>query len=272
MDTIHVADGTLATLALGAGDAVVLIHGLVSGSMASWYFAVGQPLAATQRVLMYDQRGHGSSPVAAHGYDLESQTADLAQVLAHYGLDEAAQVDLVGHSMGALIALHFAQRYPHRVRRLVLVDAPIPANQHILPSLLAMSSKNALEQHIDHQHQPKLLGRRRTRVFERLSALMFESSLIADVAAMGAPDVAGLATVVMPTLLIYGRHSPCIDAAAFLESALPDAHLTLLDCGHYLIEETPTELLAALRGFMTAPAAADADAPQTDADGPTLNV
>jgi pimeloyl-ACP methyl ester carboxylesterase len=270
METIRVADSTLASLALGAGDDVVLIHGLISASMASWYFAVGQPLSATRRVLMYDQRGHGSSPVAASGYDLDSQAADLAQVLAHYGAN--GPVDLVGHSMGALIALHFAQRFPHRVRRLVLVDAPLPANVHILPSLLAMSSKTALEQHIDHQHQPKLLGRRRTRVFERLSALIFGSSLIADVAAMGLPDRAGLATVIMPTLLIYGQSSPCLDAAAILESALPDVRSTLLACGHYIIEEAPVELLAAIGGFLSGPTPADSDADRPDLKGPALNV
>jgi pimeloyl-ACP methyl ester carboxylesterase len=250
VESIQVADCTLASLALGEGDPVVLVHGLVSGSMASWYFAVGQPLSATHRVLMYDQRGHGGSAVTAGGYDLESQAADLTRVLAHYGVDDSAPVDLVGHSMGALIALHFAQRFPHRVRRLILVDAPIPANRHVLPSLLAMSSKGAIEAHIDQQHQPKLLGRRRTRVFERLSALVFQTSLIADVSGMGTPDLAGLATVVMPTLLIYGRRSPCVDAATLLESALPDARLAVLDCGHYLLEEAPAEVFDAIRQFL----------------------
>ena len=110
---------------LGGGAPVVLIHGLVIGNLATWFFGVAPLLARHRSVLLYDQRGHGLSAAAESGYDLASGSADLASLLdAVEGF--AHEVDVVGHSWGGTLALRFAIDRPERVRRVVVLDAPLP--------------------------------------------------------------------------------------------------------------------------------------------------
>ena len=65
---------------LGSGAPVVLIHGLVIGNLATWFFGVAPLLARRRSVLLYDQRGHGLSAPAENGFDLTTSSADLAAI------------------------------------------------------------------------------------------------------------------------------------------------------------------------------------------------
>ncbi len=253
MDLISVPGAELATLAIGPHDApaVVMLHGLVSGNMASWYSTIASPLAADRRVVLYDQRGHGGSSLPASGFGLDRQTADLRAVLDHHGL-AAQPVDVVGHSMGALIALRFALRHPSAVRRLVLVDAPMPARDYVAPSLLGVRTPETLAAYLDAELKG-LSGRRRERQQRRLAALLFESTMVSDVLAMDAEPAAALAALRRPVLLVYGRRSPCFAAGEALAAVLPDAHLETLDCGHYIPEEAPQALRTVLSRFLADP-------------------
>src|SRR5262249_25639953 len=95
------------TQELGAGErpSVVMLHGLLIGSLASWYFTAAPALAERRRVLLYDLRGHGRSERTADGYDVATMASDLAELAAPF---DARPIDLVGHSFGALVALRFA--------------------------------------------------------------------------------------------------------------------------------------------------------------------
>jgi pimeloyl-ACP methyl ester carboxylesterase len=256
MDLIDVDGAQLSALALGpaGAPAVVMLHGLVSGNMASWYSAIASPLAVERRVLIYDQRGHGGSSLPASGFDLDQQARDLQAVLAFYGLG-TTPVDVVGHSMGALIALHYALGQPERLRRLVLVDAPMPACDYVAPSLAGVRSREALADYIDNHLAAAagLKGRRRERLHQRLAALFFESTLMQDVQAMSAEPDAALAALALPVLLIYGRRSPCLAAGQHLARTLPQAELSLVEGGHYLPEEAPEALREQLQRFLAIP-------------------
>lgn len=104
----------------GAGHStIVFLHGL-AGSSASW----GKPfrqLAPQHRVLLVDVLGFGHSPKPVMGYTLPDHIAALEATLEHQGVDKLC---LVGHSMGALLALAFAAQYPNRVKLLVLMALP----------------------------------------------------------------------------------------------------------------------------------------------------
>lgn len=249
MDSIQRPDATLSSISLGQGAPLLMLHGLANGNMATWFSAFASPLSAQRQVLLYDQRGHGGSTLPKCGFDLGTQTDDLQAVLDHYGCG-AQPVDLVGHSMGALVALHQALRWPERVRRLVLVDAPMPAREFVAPSLLGAHTPEALAQYIDSHLGVGLSGRRKERLQQRLAALFFDSSLVQDVLAMAAEPDAALQALKVPTLLVYGRHSPCVAAGRHLARTLPLAELVLLDCGHYIPEEAPAALRAELERFL----------------------
>jgi len=99
-----------AFLEWGEGPPVVCLHG-IGGAAHLWQAtAAGLP---GRRLLAWNQPGYGGTPL------LEPLSFPaLADALA--AQLEAPQVDLVGHSMGGMIAMEFCLRHPGRVRRLVL--------------------------------------------------------------------------------------------------------------------------------------------------------
>lgn len=250
MHLIPVRDGVICSVVLGREDAppVVMIHGLVFGNMATWYSSLGAPLARHHRVMLYDQRGHGSSPVSATGYSVDTQVEDLQAVLAYHGV-AAKQVDIVGHSMGAVVALHFALNFPKQVRRLVLVDAPLPLEQHVLPDLMNVTSPEVLASYVE-VNRGKLKGRRLDRLHQRLKRLFFHSTLVADLRESHSLPRGKIEQLIVPTLLVYGRHSHCLESAWLLQQILPQANLALLECGHYVVEDEPDALRQLVIAFL----------------------
>lgn len=251
MNNILVNGAELSSMSLGQGPAVVMLHGLAIGNMASWFSPVALPLSTSRKVVLYDQRGHGDSSFASAGFDLDSQIQDLQAVMSYHGLDHEP-VDLVGHSMGALIALHYALHHPRRVRRLVLVDAPMPACHYIAPSLIGVQSREELLMWIEQELAVArgLTGRRRERLQKRLTALLFETTLRHDVMNMQSEPDTALRALDIPVTLIYGQRSPCFAAAQHLSRTLPQVRLLALDCGHYIPEEAPVELRALLEDIL----------------------
>ena len=62
---------------LGSGPPLVMLHGLLVGSLATWYFTAAPALAARGHVVLYDLRGHGLSERAPSGYDVATQIEAL---------------------------------------------------------------------------------------------------------------------------------------------------------------------------------------------------
>lgn len=102
----------------GTGPALVLIHG-VGLSGAVWGPQVAD-FARDHSVVTYDMLGHGNSALPPEHPRLADYAAQLATLLDHLGIARAA---IVGHSMGALVALEFALSHPERVSRLVALNA-----------------------------------------------------------------------------------------------------------------------------------------------------
>ena len=112
----------------GSGPDVVLIHGL-TGDLSIWFLSRTIPvLAQTHRVTAYDLRGHGYTDAPAEGYTSLDHARDLIGLLDVLGIDRAR---LVGHSFGAVIAVHAAVIAPERVEALVLSDPYFPALRHL---------------------------------------------------------------------------------------------------------------------------------------------
>lgn len=103
-----------------ADPAVVLLHGWM-GTSHTWRKLA--PLLAQDRfVIVPDMRGFAGSDKPAQGYDAVTLAADVAGVLDHFGKTE---VQVVGHDMGALVALVFAGTYPDRAQSLTYLDEPL---------------------------------------------------------------------------------------------------------------------------------------------------
>ncbi len=239
---LHVQD-------LGSGSPVVMLHGLLVGSLATWYFTCAPSLARKHRVVLYDLRGHGMSERTPSGYDVQTMTEDLRAIV---DACTSGPVSLVGHSFGALVALRFALDTPGRVAKLALVDAPLPPSQ--------FNEFNAfLERPVDQMLDalPVVLrdalerrGRQARRFLESMIFLSQHSSLFADLRAE--PDIADdvLAEIACPTLAVYGSSSSCRPVGDRLMRVVPSLQLVQLDGGHFLPLEVPGPLTDVLERFL----------------------
>jgi len=214
---------------VGAGEALVLVHGL-SGSWR-WWEPVLEPLAERRRVHLLDLPRLGRRLPAAE------LTGWLGRWLEMAELDG---VDLVGHSLGGLIAAELAAEQPHRVHRLALVaPAGIPCGNTVL-------SRGA-----------RLLGtlydvQGRLPTIARDAIRAGPVSLIRGAVFASHRDLSvELASVQARTLLIWGeddRLLPARIAAEWLR-VLPGSQLVRLRCGHVPMWEAPGELASHLLEF-----------------------
>lgn len=101
---------------------VVLLHGLASNQTRWSEFVEHTALKQNWKLLRPDLRGHGES-FSRSSLSMEAWVADLAELLDAERADTAV---LIGHSLGAHVALRFTARYPARVRGLVLIDPAFP--------------------------------------------------------------------------------------------------------------------------------------------------
>lgn len=112
--TLHVRVG-------GAGPAVLLIHGY--GDTGDMWAPLAAKLIRDHTVIIPDLRGMGLSAAATDGFTKKNEARDLAGVLDQL---DVRRVDVVGHDIGNMVAFAFAEAYPDRTTRLVMMDAPVP--------------------------------------------------------------------------------------------------------------------------------------------------
>ncbi|MGB6285739.1 MAG: alpha/beta hydrolase [Xanthobacteraceae bacterium] len=105
----------------GGGLAVVLLHGY--GETGDMWAPLATQLARDHLVIVPDLRGLGLSSRPAGGYDKKNQAEDVAGVLGSLKIDK---VDLVTHDIGNMVGYAFAAQHPERVRKFVIIDAPLP--------------------------------------------------------------------------------------------------------------------------------------------------
>lgn len=99
---------------------VLLVHGVTSSHLAFAFLVERLPGV---RIIAPDLRGRGASNGVTGPAGMAAHAADLAATLDRLGV---ARTAVVGHSMGAFVSVVFADLYPQRVSRLVLVDGGLP--------------------------------------------------------------------------------------------------------------------------------------------------
>lgn len=120
----------------GSGKVLILLHGFLGSSS---YWRKLQPLLtrAGYRVITIDLLGFGHAPKPGNiKYDYKDHINYVKTAIDDLSLP--AQFTLIGHSMGALIAMRFAKEYDSRVSALILLHPPLyTSRQQAYSTLLA---------------------------------------------------------------------------------------------------------------------------------------
>ena len=239
---------------LGRGDrTVVFIHGLVMDNLSSWYFTVANPAARRTDVILYDLRGHGLSERPATGYTTGDMVADLAALVDELEVDRP--VALVGNSFGGMLALAFARAFPHRVDRIVLVDAHVGGRGFGAEMVATLSLTGEERDRKIAEHFAAWLGRhsarKRTRLADAAEGLVRGTTLVDDLGRTPPVTVGDLAAIHAPVLALYGERSDIVGRCAPLLAGLKSCAVELVPgCTHSLLWEATDEVRRRTLAFL----------------------
>lgn len=104
----------------GPGETMLLVPGITSPAI-TWGF-VAERLAARFDVHVLDVRGRGLSQAGDLDYSLDAMAGDVLAIIETMGFEKPV---ILGHSMGARIAIRAAHRKPGLIGSLVLADPPV---------------------------------------------------------------------------------------------------------------------------------------------------
>ncbi|WP_331767040.1 alpha/beta hydrolase [Embleya sp. NBC_00896] len=205
------------------GPPLVLLHAL--GEDATHWTEISAAFAAHWRVYALDLRGHGRSDWPGD-YSVESMRDDVLGVLDALGL---RRVDLIGHSLGGLVAYLFAQEHPERVGRLVLEDVSVPEPRKPVAPV-----------------RPE-------------GELTFDWDMVVAIRKqIDTPDPAWsdrLDRITAPTLVVAGGSASHIPQHRVVEwtRRLPDARVVTIPAGHLVHAAEPTAFIEVVLAFLTPP-------------------
>jgi pimeloyl-ACP methyl ester carboxylesterase len=239
---------------------VVLLHGV--GSRGQSWWPVIDPLAARFHLYQLDLRGHGASGKPSAGYQMAHYAADLDAALAVLDL---AEPRIMGHSLGALVALFWASEHPSRAAALVVEDPSLRVPPDIVEAfdgwqqLAALTPSHAAAWY--RQEYPAWSDadclRRAETITSTAAGVFAELRAEAQEAlARGTTDrMHILSGVQSPTLLLYGSLelgsmvAPA-DAERFVQIMPRGRALQIPGAGHSLHREASDAFLEAAIPFL----------------------
>jgi pimeloyl-ACP methyl ester carboxylesterase len=211
----------------GGGSVVVLLHAL--GQNRQVWAGVAEALARGHRVYSIDLRGHGESD-RCPDYSLEAMRDDVLALLDELGIK---QVDLIGHSLGGVVAWLVTEEQPERVGHLVVEDSPPPR-----PDMAQVRLK-------DRPQGP----------------VQFDWAAIEGVVAqLNAPDPAWwelLPSVPTPVLLLAGGAASHVPQQLIHEAAcrVPRAEHVTIPVGHNIHRDAQETFVKVVTAFLAQPPA-----------------
>ncbi|MBS7232811.1 alpha/beta hydrolase [Flavobacterium psychroterrae] len=109
----------------GKGTAIVLLHGFLENKKM-WKEYVDL-FSENYRVITIDLLGHGESDCLGYVHSMEDNANAVHEVLDHLKIEKAI---ILGHSMGGYVGLAFAELFPKKINKLVLLNSSSKADSH----------------------------------------------------------------------------------------------------------------------------------------------
>ncbi len=273
----YIDTGELRLHAVIGGDGPPLL--LVHGWPQTWYaWRLLMPaLARDFQVIAVDQRGIGLSDKPQSGYDTGTLANDLVALMDALGHQRFA---LVGCDTGMLISYALAADHPDRLDRLVVGEAPLPGVSPPTPLILPPQFNDRLWHiafnQLDKVNEQLVTGREDIFFGAEFSASAGKKKLPDDavryyVDRLASPEALHgtfqlyrafpttmaqneqrkTRRLTLPVLAIGGAESSGEMVGDTMKLTADDVQtLVIPDCGHWLAEQAPEEMLAALTTFL----------------------
>src|SRR5215216_6983538 len=261
MTLAHINDIQMAYTDTGIGRPVVLIHGYPF-NRTLWNEQVSA-LSNSYRVIAPDLRGFGESDASEGPATMNQLAQDIALLLDHLGV---ARATIAGLSMGGYVALAFYERFPSRVRALVLADTRAQADTEEAKQTRAQQAEKALSEGI-----AGIAGAILTKLLtpETVSKRPEIVKFVRDMMLKTKPEGAAAALrgmaeredqtellpkISVPTLIVVGTEdaiTPVADSEN-MHHAIGGSRLVVLDhAGHVSNVERPQQFNDALLHFLS---------------------
>jgi pimeloyl-ACP methyl ester carboxylesterase len=271
---IETTSGPVSIFTAGAGEPVVLIHGL--GATKGSFLPTAVALSGSFRTIALDLPGFGDSykPITA-SYHPPFFARAVVELLDGLGVRRA---HMIGNSMGGRVALELGLRHPERVGRLALLApslawrrerpwaplvrvlrpeigllqiAPRWVVEGIVHRIIPVADSNWVHAGVDEFLRTYLTPRGRVAFYAAARQIYLEEP-------HGAKGFwTRLATLAPPALFVWGKRDGLVPVAfaAHVKRTLPSARHLVLDCGHVPQLERPAQTHAAIDAFFKAAAA-----------------
>ena len=243
----------------GPPDAPVLVLSHALGlSLAMWNPQL-ERLSKVFRVVRYDHRGHGGSPVPAGPYTIEVLGRDLIHLLDRLGLN---RVSFCGLSLGGMVGMWVASNVPERIDRLVLCCT---AARMLRPDDFAARARAVCERGID-AIADSLIGRWFTPAFAashpdtiaRIRAMLLSTpreGYAGGCEAIAQMDLRDdLPRIKAPTLVLAAEHDQSTppELSRQIAERIPGAEVVLIpDAAHIANVEQPAAITGHMLGHVT---------------------
>ncbi len=246
----------------GDGTPFVFLHGFPL-SHVMWKHQRTE-FRSTHQVVIPDLRGFGKTVAAADAVALADHADDIAQLLDRLQIKEP--VILCGLSMGGYVAFRFAEKYPARLRRLILCDTKSSADSPeaartrlaLAEKVLTDGPRIIVEGMLPKLFAPEVKDQRPELIDEVRDGILSSSSrtIAAAQRAMAArPDSTPLlGRITVPTLVLVGVHDAISPPGEMqqMADAIRGAEFTVIPhAGHMAPLEQPSAVNAAIRKFLS---------------------
>jgi pimeloyl-ACP methyl ester carboxylesterase len=223
----------------GQGTPLVLLHGGML-TIELNFAGLIPTLARTHLVIGVEMQGHGRTADIARAITPAALAEDVVGLLDHLGIDRA---HVLGHSLGAAVALELAVSHPTRIRSIVPISGSVrPEGMHedlTDPAKQATSTRMPTPQDFADFHD----------AYQRLSPHPDHFDAFLTTLSSSNADLKGwtddqLAAITAPVLLVLGDHDfVTIEHAALMQHLIPGAQLAVLPNTTHMTATKRTDLL-----------------------------
>ena len=242
----------------GDAHAPTLVLGPSLGTELAIFDAQCVDLTADFRIIRFDLRGHGGSPVVAGPYSVADMASDVLALLDEFGIDRFAYA---GVSLGGAIGQQLALDAPDRVERLIVMASaarfPDPASWKQRAEQVRAEGTDFLLPSRVGAWVTNRFGREHPEQLERLLDMLRRTSregYAACCETLEDFDVCNrLAEITAPTLVIAGADDPAtpVDTVRAIADGIRGARFVVVDDASHLVNvEQPGTVTAEIRKFL----------------------